>query len=310
MPFVPSVIVPARNGFEQTSMCLATLLHSFGRLNLKCEFILVDDASDEPERIQEVFRNHRAAARGHETKIIRSRKHQHYSRVFAIGQRFATRDAVFFISNDTVVTPWFLQALLLVSSVSRDFGIVRGTSNYVDSHPEHVVQPNDVMKDYRDVENFSQRMFAAQGCAAVEDHILSGDAILVKRELIDRIGVVDMRYFGYFGDIDYGMRTQLAGYKLICAKGAWLFHHGGGYVKREMLRDGITVDQARERRLALVEDAYRAFRGKWRIEQPVHWEGGRHAASLNFHQLARQHAETVSVRYDFPSDAMDDLEII
>lgn len=131
---MPSVIVPARNGFEQTSRCLGTLLYSLARLNLKCEFILVDDASDEAERIQEVFRNHRTSAKGHETKIIRSRKHQHYSRAFSIGQHFATRDVVFFISNDMIVTPYFLQTLLLVSSLSREFGIVRGTSNYVDSH--------------------------------------------------------------------------------------------------------------------------------------------------------------------------------
>lgn len=307
---MPSIIVPARNGFEPTSICLGTLLHSVTLLNLKCEFVLVDDASDEAERIQEAFRNHRASAKGHETKIIRSRKHQHYSRVFAIGQHFATRDVVFFISNDMMVTPYFLQALLLVSSVSREFGIVRGTSNYVDSHPEHMVQPNEVLKDYRGVENFSQRVFGAQGCAVAEDNLLSGDAILLKRELIDRIGVVDMRYFGYFGDIDYGMRTHLAGFKLICAKGAWLFHEGGGYVKREMQRDGIAIDQARDKRLALVEAAYREFRAKWNIEQPARWEAGRHAGSLNFNNIARDHAESVPLRYDFPGAAMNDLDMI
>ena len=33
--------------------------------------------------------------------------------------------------------------------------------------------------------------------------------------------------FGYFGDIDYGVRAHLAGFKLVCAKGAWLFHETG-----------------------------------------------------------------------------------
>lgn len=307
---MPSVIVPARNGFEQTSRCLGTLLYSVTRLNLKCEFILVDDASDDAERIQEVFRHHRANANAHETKVIRSRKHQHYSRVFSIGQHFATRDVVFFISNDMIITPYFLQTLLLVSSLSREFGIVRGTSNYVDSHPEHIVQPNEVLKDYRGVEEFSQRVFAAQGCNTIEDHVLSGDAILIKRELIDKIGVLDQRYFGYFGDIDYGMRTHLAGFKLICAKGAWLFHEGSGYVRREMQRDGITHDQARNKRLALVEDAYREFRSKWHIEQPARWDGGVHAGDLNFNKLARHHAGHVPLKYEFAPATMNDLELI
>ncbi len=307
---MPSVIVPARNGFEQTSICLGSLLSAMARLNLKCEFILVDDASDERERIQEVFRNHRADAKGHETKIIRSRKHQHYTRAFAIGLHFATRDVVFFISNDMVITPYFVQALLLASSLSREFGIVRGTSNYVDSHPEHIVRPSDVLKDYRSVEEFSQRVFGAQTCATVEDKVLSGDAVLIKRALIEKIGVLDMRYFGYFGDIDYGMRTHLAGFRLICAKGAWLLHEGGGYVKREMLRDGIAVDQAREKRLALVEDAYREFRTKWHIDQPARWDGGMHTGGLDFNKIAREHAEHVPLKYEFPLEAINDLEII
>lgn len=306
---MPSIVVPARNGFEPTSICLGTLRHSVTLLNLKCEFILVDDASDEAERIQEAFRNHRASAKGHDTKIIRSRKHQHYSGVFSIGLHFATHDVVFFISNDMMVTPYFLQALLLVSSLSREFGIVRGTSNYVDSHPEHMVKPNEVLKDYRGVENFSQRVYGTHGCATVEDNLLSGDAILLKRDLIDRIGVLDLRFFGYFGDIDYGMRAQVAGFKLICAKGAWLWHEGSGHVKREMQRDGITREQARDTRLALVEDAYREFRSKWHIEWPPVWEAGIHAGSMDFMKLARARAESVPLRYDFPSAILNDLDV-
>ena len=264
------------------------MLYSVSRLKLKCEFILVDDASAESEHILDAFRQHRANARGHETKIIRSRKHQHYSGVFSIGLHFATRDVVFFISNDMMVTPTFIQALLLVSSLSRDFGIVRGTSNYTDSHPEHRVEPKERPKDFREVDNFSRSVFNANGCGYVEDRMLSGDAILLKRELIDRIGVLDLRFFGYFGDIDYGMRAHLAGFKLVCAKGAWLFHEGSGHVKNEMARQSITLEQARDRRMALVEKAYAEFRQKWDPTLPYrHGQAANTSRSFDFMQFAR-----------------------
>ena len=80
-----SIIVPARNNAQLTATCLATILFSVSRLNLNCEFILVDDASAPEERILDAFRLHRANAMGHETKIVRSRKHQHYSGVFSVG---------------------------------------------------------------------------------------------------------------------------------------------------------------------------------------------------------------------------------
>jgi GT2 family glycosyltransferase len=307
---VPSVIIPARNGFEATSICLGTVLYSMSRLNLNCEFILVDDASAESEHILDAFRQHRANARGHETKIIRSRKHQHYTGVFSIGLHFAKRDVVFFISNDMMVTPTFIQDLLLVSSLSRDFGIVRGTSNYTDSHPEHRVEPKERPKEYRDVDNFSRSVFNSIGCGYVEDRILSGDAILLKRELIDRIGVLDLRFFGYFGDIDYGMRAHLAGFKLICAKGAWLFHEGGGHVKNEMARQSINLEQARDRRMALVEKAYAEFRQKWDPTLPSTWSVGEHTVTVDFVHVARSNAQRVALKYPFPDSVLNDIELI
>jgi GT2 family glycosyltransferase len=306
---VPSIIVPARNNAQFTATCLASVLFTVSRLNLNCEFILVDDASSPEEKILDAFRLHRANAVGHETKIVRSRKHQHYSGVFSIGLHLATRDIVFFISNDMLVMPSFMQAILLVSSLSRDFGIIRGPSNYTDSHPEHLVEPKEHFKSIQEVDNFSRNIFSANGCRYVEDQVLSGDAVLVKRSLIERIGVLDLRFFGYFGDIDYGVRAHLAGFKLVCAKGAWLFHEGGGHVKHEMALQALTVDEARDRRMAMVETAYQEFRKKWDLATPEVWGGGGSVEALHFFDRVRPNARDAPLKYDFPSSVMDDLEI-
>jgi GT2 family glycosyltransferase len=209
------------------------------RLNLKCEFILIDDASDPSESILDVFRDHRAKRRDTICKIVRSNKHQHYSGVFSIGLSQATRDVIFFISNDMVTTPSFFEAQLLCPRSRVSIGIVRGTSNYTDSHPEHQVVPPQPPKTYPDIDQFSRNQFSAHTAGYAEDELLSGDAILLKRELVvEKIGVLDLRFFGYFGDIDYGMRAQLAGFKLVCAKGAWLYHEGGGHLKAQAQAKG------------------------------------------------------------------------
>ena len=303
-----SIIVPARNNGEFTANCLASILFSVSRLHLNCEFILVDDASEPEEKVLDAFRQHRANARGHETKIVRSRKHQHYSGVFSIGLNFATRDVVFFISNDMLVTPSFLQAILIVSSLSRDFGIVRGCSNYTDSHPEHQVEPKEVPRNFQEVDAFSRSVFNNNACRYVEDGVLSGDAILIKRSLIERIGVLDLRFFGFFGDIDYGMRAHLAGFKLVCAKGAWLFHEGSGHVKFETIRrPQMTHDELHNRRMGLVNAAYRQFREKWQIQSPVNFDG---LQSIYFFDHARAQADAVEIAYTLPPDVLSDVEIL
>jgi GT2 family glycosyltransferase len=303
---VLSIIVPARNNHDFTASCLGTILHSLTRLHLSAEFILIDDASDPAERILDAFHHHSTNAVGHSCKIARSHRRQHYSGVFSIGLNMATRDVIFFISNDMLVTPSFLEALLLVSALSRDFGIVRGTSNYVDSHPEHEVKAPEGTETYQERQAFSESVFNANACRYTEDRILSGDAVLIKRALVERIGVLDLRFFGYFGDVDYGMRAHLAGFKLVCAKGAWLYHEGSGHVKREIEKmAGATWDARKAARKTLIDEAYQEFRKKWNIEHPPSFTNVR---SFRYFELARANAGRVALKYELPSSVSNDLE--
>jgi len=296
-----SIIVPARNSAADTSVCLASIGHSLATLQLACEIVLIDDASDPAEKLIELFLQHRAAAPQHEFIIARSRRHQHYTGVFSIGLHLARGDNAVFVSNDMVITPSFLTALLGVSALSADFGIVRGTSNYVDSHPEHTVKAPSELRTYKDIENFSRQVLDRNGLAHTEDRELSGDAVLIKRSVLDRIGVMDQRFFGYFGDIDYGARAHVAGFKLVCAKGAWLFHKGAGHIKAD--REG--AEAAFGRRMALVETAYKEFREKWDRKLP-----GTYAElkSRDFLALARRNADRVVLKQELPATVLDELE--
>lgn len=300
-----SIIVPARNSPQFTARCLDSILFSISRLQLDAEFILIDDASDKDEQIIDVFRHKRAGAPGYQWKIVRSKKHQHYSGVFSIGLHLSSRDVLYFISNDMVVTPSFIQATLLVSALSPQFGIVRGTSNYTDSHPEHLVQPPEDLVGYNAILEFSRNQFGANGTRFVEDGTLSGDAILLKRSLVERIGALDLRFFGYFGDIDYGMRAHLAGFKLVCAKGAWLHHEGSGHVRREVDKLGVSFDERRAKRLRDVERAYQEFRGKWRIGEPERYSD---SVPTYYFEQARKAAKDVELKYVMPPSVLDDLE--
>jgi GT2 family glycosyltransferase len=296
-----SIIIPARGSAADTSACIASVLHSLAALRLTGEFILIDDASDPGEKILELFVRNRAAASAHRFIIARSTKHQHYTGVFSIGLHLAQGDNVLFVSNDMLMTPSFLTALVAVSALRGDIGVVRGTSNYVDSHPEHIVAAPADLRTYQDMENFSRTMLERSGLAYTEDRELSADAVLIKRSVIDRIGVMDLRLFGYFGDIDYGMRAHSAGFKLVCAKGAWLFHKGAGHIKA----DAAGTKAAFARRMKWVEEAYQAFRDKWDPTLP-----GTYAdlKSRDFLALATRNVDRIALKYEFPASVLDDVE--
>ena len=259
-----SFIIPARSQPDETAECLESLFQSLRLLNLEphSEFLFLDDNSHAEYKLADLFKHFRSGTR-QPVHIARFRQWQHYTGVFAYGLSKARGDSVFFISNDMVVTPAWLRTILGVAAIDPSFGIVRGTGSIVDSHPEHSLPFPGIPNSRQDFFEFAEFVSRSHGLGVVEDFAFSGDAVMIKRAVIDKIGVMDRRFFGYFGDPDYGLRARRAGFRLVCAKGAWLNHFGQGHVRADVEREKTTYDAQHEKRMALVAKAYELFRLKW-----------------------------------------------
>lgn len=56
---------------------------------------------------------------------------------------------------------------------------------------------------------------------------VSGSCMMIRREVIDRIGYLDERYFAYQEDADYCFLAQKAGWKIYYIPTAKIYHYGG-----------------------------------------------------------------------------------
>jgi len=276
-----SFIIPARSLRDVTTECLIsvnTALHTLGIAG-QAEFILLDDNSDAAEGITELFTSFRASTPT-PVHVARFQQRQHYTGVFAYGLSRAAGESVFFISNDMYVTPAWLRTVLGVAAIDSSYGVIRGTAEIVDSFPEHEVKPPFTERRTEDLVAFSEYLAGVRGLEHSEDTVLSGDAVLIRRAVIEKIGVMDRRFFGYFGDPDFGLRVRRAGFKLVCAKGAWLKHYGQGHIKAETMKTGEASQNADARRRQLVLAAWQEFRKKWdpslpeefRSTEQIDWE--------------------------------------
>lgn len=161
---------------------------------------------------------------------------------FVRGSNQGTRHAlstnaeyVFLLNNDTVVEPDALS--LLVATAERsgersgkrfgDVGMVGpkifqyGKDNVLDS------------AGTRTIPWLAQGFLIGHG---EEDHgqydnpgempYVTGTALLVKRAVLEEVGLMDEDYFCYFDDFDWGMKARKAGYILLLEPSAVVHHKG------------------------------------------------------------------------------------
>lgn len=67
---------------------------------------------------------------------------------------------------------------------------------------------------------------------ALELDYVTGASLLVRREVLEEVGLMDERYFLYWEDADWGARARRKGYRLLYCPGSRVWHREGGTVGR------------------------------------------------------------------------------
>lgn len=73
------------------------------------------------------------------------------------------------------------------------------------------------------LDNFVMRDYDHQ--APRQADWMLGSALLVSRTAVERVGLMDDRFFMYFEDVDWCRRFWQAGYKVVYLPGAKMFHY-------------------------------------------------------------------------------------
>lgn len=136
-------------------------------------------------------------------------------------------DYVLLLNNDTVVEPDVLTILVQAAERSEEIGMVGpkiyqyGKVNILDS------------AGTRTIPWLAQGFLVGHGeedrgqyDSTAEMPYVTGTALLVKRAVLKKVGLMDEDYFCYFDDFDWGMKAREAGYKLHLEPKAVVHHKG------------------------------------------------------------------------------------
>jgi GT2 family glycosyltransferase len=219
-PTLPvAVVIPVWNGLEDTLECLASLARiTYDHVSV----VIVDNGSTDGS----------ADALGSrpDTVVIRNETNRGFTRGCNEGMRQALAgpaDYILLLNNDTVVTPDFLS--LLVDALERDETAGMAGPKVYQYGAERIFDSAGV----RALPWLAQPFLRGHGETdrgqydqQEESAYVTGCALLIKRAVIERIGLLDEDYTNYFEDFDWGYRARLHGFRLLYVPDALIYHKG------------------------------------------------------------------------------------
>jgi GT2 family glycosyltransferase len=226
-----SVIIVNWNNFEDSAECLESL---------KCatypnlEVVVVDNGSDadDARRLRERF--------GGAIGLIENQRNLGFAKGCNIGIRDALgrgADYVALLNNDTVVTPGFLDELVRAARSDGRVGIAGGKIRCYE-FPDLIWFAGGIV-DYRTGNTpirGSGEVDQGQFDEKVEVDWICSCFMLISRELLEKVGLLDERFFFGWEDADLCLRAAGKGYKVLYVPGAEIWHKGFGDTKRERLK--------------------------------------------------------------------------
>lgn len=169
--------------------------------------------------------------------LIKNEKNDGFAEGNNIGIRYALNNLnpsyILLLNNDTVVDKEFLVEMLKISECDTRIGIV-GPKIYFYDEPNRIwfAKGKISWKLCRGLNVGYNKIDKGQYNKIDEVEYVSGCAFLIKKEVIDNIGLLDKRFFLYFEEIDWTIRASKLGYKSFFIPNAKVWHKisksGGG----------------------------------------------------------------------------------
>jgi len=234
------IVTAVWNNLELTKSCIDSIIKN---TDVDYRLIIIDNASnDKTKKYLEELKD----KEGRRVLLIRNESNLGFIKAVNQGMRLSESPYICLINNDTIVTKEWLGEMIRVAESSPRVGLINPSSNTLGQKPENK----------ESMEAYAERL-KKEAASSTEIGSAIGFCMLIKKEIIERIGVFDEIYgMGNFEDTDYSRRAIKEGY--ICARAhrAYVFHDEGGSFTR-----GSLFDENFERNRQIYE--FRWGKRKW-----------------------------------------------
>ncbi len=271
-----SVIIKTNDDLEMTRRCVTALLNN---TDTSHEFLVLHSGID--PAMNEYLGNV-------------AEKHVRFQLVVAggdLGEAQAMNQAlnlsegrhVVLLDSRVVVTSGWLEMLVAMADMNPRVGLVGPVTNRMNGL-QQVAAVDYNMDSLDGLDVFATKLMVKHAGEQARTLRLGGFCLLIKRELLARIGGLDARFDGGFYEFnDYSMRAHMAGYECLIARGCYVHYQPTG-----------TAVVMEADRILQLEIQWEIFKRKWDIPQAIGLNspldistllGGGFDAQRHFHSL-------------------------
>lgn len=145
---------------------------------------------------------------------------------------------IILLNNDTIVSDDLFSQLTAFSRKNREIGLISPKIYFAAGYEYHkhrykekekgkvlwyaggVVDNSNIYASHRGVDEVEQGQYDQ----IAETDFATGCCILIKKEVVMKIGLLDENYFMYFEDLDYSVRARSAGFRVVYFPKVHLWH--------------------------------------------------------------------------------------
>lgn len=191
-------------------------------------------------------------------KLIENKKNLGFAKGCNQGITASSGEHILLLNNDVVVTEGWLSGMLEPLNSSTDIGIVGPMTNNI-SGPQRVM---DIDYSEDRLDGYSASFRKHNRHRRVSMRRIVGFCMLFKRELVERIGLLDEMFgSGNFEDDDYCLRATLAGYRNLIAGDVFIHHYGS----RSFIGNRIDYSSAMSKNRSLFSEKWKGIDPKTTI---------------------------------------------
>ncbi|MBI3789550.1 MAG: glycosyltransferase [Gemmatimonadetes bacterium] len=218
-----SILVLGYNRFAETTALALASLHDDPDV-AQWQVVVVDNASDEANRAAFVA----AKARWPGIELHHLPVNRGYPGGMNACLARATGEIFILVSSDIIVPRGMVGRIVEAFDANPSAGLIAPVTNFAGNAQQVWIDPglpvNDVI-----ARGLAYANATDGGADVLAAYRLDFCCVGMRRSVYDEVGPLDEAFIpGYFEDFDYSLRARAAGFDLLIAERAFVYHEGGG----------------------------------------------------------------------------------